>query len=118
VDNLKEFAKIGDDLEVLIISIDRRSRKIGLSIRDLKEVEDQRELQEYIAREEQASAATIGDVFKGDLLQNNTKEEPAEDVASAVKADAPAAEDKIPLSACDESPVAEESGDSPAEHKE
>jgi predicted RNA-binding protein with RPS1 domain len=130
VDNLKEFAKLGDDLEVLIISIDRRSRKIGLSIRDLKEVEDQRDLQEYIAREEQASAATLGDVFKGDLLQNTVKEEPveaplqeasaapAEDAAAEAPADAPPEEYKNPLSAYDESPVADESGDTSAEHKE
>jgi small subunit ribosomal protein S1 len=130
VDNLKDFAKLGDDLEVLIISIDRRSRKIGLSIRDLKEVEDQRDLQDYIAREEQASAATLGDVFKGDLLQNTVKEEPveaplqeasaapAEDAAAEATTVAAVEEDKIPLSAGDESPVAEESDDSQAEHKE
>jgi len=130
VDNLKDFAKLGDDLEVLIISIDRRSRKIGLSIRDLKEVEDQRDLQDYIAREEQASAATLGDVFKGDLLQNTVKEEPveaplqeasaapAEDAAAEATTAAAVEEDKIPLSAGDESPVTEESDDSQAEHKE
>ena len=129
VDNLKEFAKLGDDLEVLIISIDRRSRKIGLSIRDLKEVEDQRELQDYIAREEQASAATLGDVFKGDLRQNSTIEEPAEeplqeapaepaeDIAAEAKTDATVEEDTIPLSASDESSVAEESGDPSVENK-
>jgi small subunit ribosomal protein S1 len=128
VDNLKDFAKLGDDLEVLIISIDRRSRKIGLSIRDLKEVEDQRELQDYIAREEQASAATLGDVFKADLLQN-TKEEPAEaplpeaaavpaeDAAPEAATDAPVVEYKNPLSASDESPVAEESGEASATDK-
>ena len=129
VDNLKDFAKLGDDLEVLIISIDRRSRKIGLSIRDLKEVEDQRELQDYIAREEQASAATLGDVFKADLLQNTMKEEPAEaplpeaaavpaeDAASEAATDAPVVEYKNPLSASDESPVAEESGEASATDK-
>jgi len=129
VDNLKDFAKLGDDLEVLIISIDRRSRKIGLSIRDLKEVEDQRDLQDYIAREEQASAATLGDVFKGDLLQNTVKEEPveaplqeasaapAEDAAAEAQADAPPEEYKNPLSAYDESPVADESGDPSTENK-
>ena len=129
VDNLKEFAKLGDDLEVLIISIDRRSRKIGLSIRDLKEVEDQRDLQDYIAREEQASAATLGDVFKGDLLQNTVKEEPveaplqeasaapAEDAAAEAPADAPPEEYKNPLSAYDASPVADESDDSQATDK-
>ncbi len=127
VDNLKEFAKIGDELEVLIISIDRRSRKIGLSIRDLKEVEEQRELQEYIAREEQASATTLGDVLKADLLQNNVKEDqsgekladaspgPDQEAASETTANVPEAEDKLPLSACDESPVAETPTDSSKE---
>ncbi len=33
--NLKEFAKVGEPLEVLIISIDKRNRKIGLSLREL-----------------------------------------------------------------------------------
>jgi hypothetical protein len=101
-----------------------------LSIRDLKEVEDQRDLQDYIAREEQASAATLGDVFKGDLLQNTVKEEPveaplqeasaapAEDAAAEAQADAPPEEYKNPLSAYDESPAAEKSDDSQAEHKE
>ncbi len=127
VDNLKEFAKIGDELEVLIISIDRRSRKIGLSIRDLKEVEEQRELQEYIAREEQASATTLGDVLKADLLQNNVKEDqsgekladaspgPDQEAASETTVNVPESEDKLPLSACDESPVAETPTDSSKE---
>ena len=84
VDSLKDFAKVNDELEVLIISIDKRGRKIGLSIRDLKEVEEQRDLQEYMAREEQAATTTLGDVLKGELQQKTDKEElPAE--APAVK---------------------------------
>jgi len=109
VDNLKDFAKVNDDLEVLIISIDKRGRKIGLSIRDLKEVEEQRELQEYMAREEQAATTTLGDVLKEGLQQKTDKEElPAEEGVSEIKETADHDAESVPLSACDDSPAADE----------
>ena len=108
VENLKDFANVNDELEVLIISIDKRGRKIGLSIRDLKEVEDQRDLQEYMAREEQAATTTLGDVLKGELQQKADKEElPAEDASGETGEAVPPEADSVPLSAGDESPVAE-----------
>jgi len=108
VENLKDFANVNDELEVLIISIDKRGRKIGLSIRDLKEVEDQRDLQEYMAREEQAATTTLGDVLKGELQQKADKEElPAEDASGEIEETTAPDADSIPLSAGDDSPVAE-----------
>jgi len=109
VDNLKDFAKMNDELEVLIISIDKRGRKIGLSIRDLKEVEEQRDLQEYMAREEQAATTTLGDVLKEGLQQKADEEElPAEDASGAIPENAAPEADRVPLSACDDSPIADE----------
>jgi len=111
VDNLKDFAKVNDELEVLIISIDKRGRKIGLSIRDLKEVEEQRELQEYMAREEQAATTTLGDVLKEGLQQKTDKDElPLEEASGEVRETVPPGADSVPLSACDESPVDDEAG--------
>jgi small subunit ribosomal protein S1 len=108
VDSLKDFANVNDELEVLIISIDKRGRKIGLSIRDLKEVEEQRDLQEYMAREEQAATTTLGDVLKGELQQKTDKEElPAEDAGNETGEAVPPEADSAPLSAGDDSPVAE-----------
>jgi small subunit ribosomal protein S1 len=108
VENLKDFANVNDELEVLIISIDKRGRKIGLSIRDLKEVEDQRDLQEYMAREEQAATTTLGDVLKGGLQQKADKEElPAEDASGEIEETAAPDADSVPLSAGDDSLVAE-----------
>jgi small subunit ribosomal protein S1 len=109
VDSLKDFAKVNDDLEVLIISIDKRGRKIGLSIRDLKEVEEQRELQEYMAREEQAATTTLGDVLKENLQQKTDKDElPAEEAVSEIKETAAPDAVSVPLSAGDDSPAADE----------
>ena len=109
VESLKDFAKVNDELEVLIISIDKRGRKIGLSIRDLKEVEDQRDLQEYMAREEQAATTTLGDVLKGGLQQKADKEElPAEDASGEIEETAAPDADSVPLSAGDDSLVADD----------
>jgi small subunit ribosomal protein S1 len=109
VENLKDFANVNDELEVLIISIDKRGRKIGLSIRDLKEVEDQRDLQEYMAREEQAATTTLGDVLKGGLQQKADKEElPAEDASGEIEETAAPDADSVPLSAGDDSLVADD----------
>ncbi|MCX5897996.1 MAG: 30S ribosomal protein S1 [Proteobacteria bacterium] len=108
VENLKDFANVNDELEVLIISIDKRGRKIGLSIRDLKEVEDQRDLQEYMAREEQAATTTLGDVLKGELQQKAEKDElPAEEASGEIEETTAPDADNEPLSAGDDSPVAE-----------
>ena len=108
VDSLKDFANVNDELEVLIISIDKRGRKIGLSIRDLKEVEEQRDLQEYMAREEQAATTTLGDVLKGELQQKTDQEElPAEDAGNETGEAVPPEAYSVPLSAGDDSPVAE-----------
>jgi small subunit ribosomal protein S1 len=109
VESLKDFTKVNDELEVLIISIDKRGRKIGLSIRDLKEVEDQRDLQEYMAREEQAATTTLGDVLKGGLQQKADKEElPAEDASGEIEETAAPDADSVPLSAGDDPLVADD----------
>jgi small subunit ribosomal protein S1 len=62
--NLKEFAKVGDPLEVLIISIDKRNRKIGLSLRELRQVQDEFEMKSYLTQQESSPNATLGDVLR------------------------------------------------------
>ena len=62
--NLKEFAKVGDPLEVLIISIDKRNRKIGLSLRELRQVQEEFEMKSYLTQQESTPNATLGDVLK------------------------------------------------------
>jgi len=65
VQNLKEFAKVGEPLEVLIISIDKRNRKIGLSLRELKQAQQEFEMKGYIAQQQESSPnATLGDVLR------------------------------------------------------
>jgi len=65
VQNLKDFATVGEPLEVLIISIDKRNRKIGLSLRELKQAQQEFEMKGYIAQQQESSPnATLGDVLR------------------------------------------------------
>jgi len=63
--NLKESVASGEALDVLIISIDKRNRKIGLSLRELKQVQEQQEIKDYMAQQNQGeSSATLGDILR------------------------------------------------------
>ena len=65
VQNLKEYAKVGEPLEVLIISIDKRNRKIGLSLRELRQAQQEFEMKGYSAQQQESSPnATLGDVLR------------------------------------------------------
>jgi len=85
VKNLKEFARVGEPLEVLIISLDKRNRKIGLSLRELKQAQEEQEIKDYLAQQQEGSpAATLGDIMAGSAA-------PASEDASE-KEQAPAAQ--------------------------
>jgi small subunit ribosomal protein S1 len=64
VQNLKEYAQVGEPLEVLIISIDKRNRKIGLSLRELRQAQEEFETKSYINQQESSPNATLGDVLR------------------------------------------------------
>ena len=63
---LKDLATVGEDLEALIISIDKRSRKIGLSLRDLKDALEKKDIVDFMDEEKVSSNATLGDVIKAE----------------------------------------------------
>lgn len=60
---LKDVGVVGDELDVLIISIDKRNRKIGLSLRELKNVQDDHDMQSYLENNQQNQNATLGDLM-------------------------------------------------------
>ncbi len=82
--NLKESVKEGEDLEVLIISLDKRNRKIGLSLRELKQAQEEQEVKNYMSQQNngQSATATLGDVVKDGLtVTDETKTEAAPQTA-------------------------------------
>jgi len=78
--NLKEVVHVGEPLEVLIISIDKRNRKIGLSLRELKQVQEEQEVKDFLAQQQaEASSATLGDVMQPATSDAPSQPEPSDD---------------------------------------
>ncbi len=129
VKSLKDSVKVGGDLEVLIISLDKRNRKIGLSLRELAQVKEEQEVKQYFSDQNEQSTATIGDVVK-DLSANesatpppagskpaeNDSEEKSSDEQTTSAIEDVVEEEKTekadPVSSNDDDPASEESGDS------
>ena len=61
-----ENCKSGDELSALITNIDKRGRKISLSIKELKEIIDRKDVVEYMESQE-AVPSTLGEKLKGRL---------------------------------------------------
>ncbi len=88
--DLKEYAKAGQELEVLIISIDKRNRKIGLSMKEASDAKDKQEMEEYMEQNRQEdNSAKLGDVLK-----DNIESAPQEEIKPA--GDAPPEEEISP----------------------
>ncbi len=65
VEDARNALKVGDSIEVKIISVDRKNRVIGLSVK-AKDIEDEKEAVRVHREQEveQASPTTIGDLIK------------------------------------------------------
>ena len=86
---LKDVGVVGDELDVLIISIDKRNRKIGLSLRELRSVQDEHDMQSYLGNHQQGQNATLGDLMAGARSQAQpAAEEADENVPPEPQADA------------------------------
>jgi small subunit ribosomal protein S1 len=85
--NLKEFAKVGEPLEVLIISIDKRNRKIGLSLRELSQAQEEYAMKGYLEQQESSPNATLGDVLRAaaEMKAQEAKVEEAKDATDDTK---------------------------------
>jgi small subunit ribosomal protein S1 len=73
VEDARNALSVGDDVEVKIISIDRKNRTIGLSIK-AKDIDDERAaVREHRSREtDRPGTATLGDLIKAQMDQNES----------------------------------------------
>lgn len=95
---------VGDNLQVKVINVSSKDRKIGLSIKALEETSDEGSLQDY--KKKQASGpSTIGDLIKEEMESKETS------VAETAEAPAEPAAEK----AAEPEPEAEASADVAAE---
>jgi small subunit ribosomal protein S1 len=67
VDKPSSMFKVGDELEALVVQVDSKERRIGLSIEGLRAHEEREEMQAYLKREHEASRFSLEDILKEEL---------------------------------------------------
>jgi small subunit ribosomal protein S1 len=66
VDSPKDFAKIGDELEAVVLHVDTAERKIALSIKHLADRKEKAEVDAFIGAQRNATS-NFGDILQGAL---------------------------------------------------
>jgi small subunit ribosomal protein S1 len=67
VDKPSSLFKPGDQVEALVVQLDPKERRIGLSIRALKQHEEREEMQAYMKREHQGARFSFEDILNEEL---------------------------------------------------
>src|SRR5579859_447909 len=61
VDKPSSLFKVGDELEALVVQVDSKERRIGLSVKAIKQHEEREEMQAYLKREHEAARFSLED---------------------------------------------------------
>ena len=67
VDKPSSLYKVGDQLEALVVQIDPKERRMGLSIKSLKQHEEREEMQAYLRREHEGARFSFEDILNEEL---------------------------------------------------
>src|SRR6266478_5691305 len=67
VDKPSSLYKPGDEVEVLVVQVDTRERRIGLSVKALRQHEEREEMQAYLKRDREASRFSMEDILNEEL---------------------------------------------------
>jgi small subunit ribosomal protein S1 len=67
VDKPSSLFKAGDEVDALVVQLDPRERRIGLSIKALKQHEEREEMQAYLKRDHDAARFSMEDILNEEL---------------------------------------------------
>jgi len=67
VDKPSSLYKVGDQVEALVVQIDPKERRMGLSIKSLKQHEEREEMQAYLRREHEGARFSFEDILNEEL---------------------------------------------------
>ncbi len=67
VDKPSSLFKVGDPVEALVVQLDPKERRMGLSIRALKQHEEREEMQAYLKREHEGARFSFEDILNEEL---------------------------------------------------
>jgi len=67
VDKPSSLFKVGDEVDALVVQVDTRERRIGLSIKALGQHQEREEMQAYLKREHEAQRFSMEDILNEEL---------------------------------------------------
>src|SRR5271163_89198 len=67
VDKPSSLYKVDDPVEALVVQLEPKERRIGLSVKALKQHEEREEMQAYLKREHEAARFSMEDILKEEL---------------------------------------------------
>ncbi len=67
IDKPSSVYKVGDEVEALVVQVDTRERRIGLSVKALRQHQEREEMQAYLKRQREAQRFSMGDVIGDEL---------------------------------------------------
>ena len=74
VEDVRNVMSLGDDLEVKIISVDRKNRTLAVSIKAKDMADEQEAVREHREKESEVAPTTIGDLIKQQMGTGNDEE--------------------------------------------
>jgi len=81
-----EIVKAGDTVSVLILNVDPKERKIGLSIKALQRKQEKEEMKQYGGGEEEITMS-LGKMIQDEMQKNNSEEKTEEEEDTAPEED-------------------------------
>ncbi|HVA41763.1 MAG TPA: 30S ribosomal protein S1 [Candidatus Binataceae bacterium] len=67
VDKPSSLFKIGDEVDAIVVQVDSKERRIGLSVKALRAHEEREEMQAYLKREHEAARFSMEDILNEEL---------------------------------------------------
>ena len=75
VENPSDVVKVGEAVSAMVINVDPKERKIGLSVRSLKEKDEKDEVEKYMAAQKSATPS-LGRLIQEEMEKKTKKEGP------------------------------------------
>ena len=88
-DTKVEDYKSGNEISAVITNIDKRGRKISLSIKELKELTEKKDVSEYMESQEQEPPSSFGEKLKERLEEHKEVDEEAKEESESTPAEEP-----------------------------
>ena len=94
-DTKAEDYKSGNEISAVITNIDKRGRKISLSIKEIKELTEKKDVSEYMESQEQEPPSSFGEKLKERLEERKEVDEEAKEESESTKVEEPLAAEAV-----------------------